>query len=109
MKTSVSRWCWRQDLAAFRGLSDQDRSGFFILLEWMENFRLRFSLDAGREATERFWKVEVMGKGQERERWQLEQWARALAWYLQWFKGASGTSRRCCLDTLILRGFASRA
>ena len=74
---------WREDLAAFRGLSDGERAGFLILLEWFENFRLRFSLEAGRESAIQFWKQEVIGKGV-REEWQLAQWSGALEWYLRW-------------------------
>lgn len=31
------RWCWRKDLAAYRGLTDRERSGFLLVLEWFEN------------------------------------------------------------------------
>jgi hypothetical protein len=31
------RWCWRKDLAAFRGLPDRDRAGLLVVLEWLEN------------------------------------------------------------------------
>jgi hypothetical protein len=51
--------CWRTDLQDFRGLSHFERSGFLICLEWFENFRLRYSLAAGREAAKAFWKSEV--------------------------------------------------
>lgn len=86
MAEFISRWCWRNDLAAFRGLSEGDRAGFLILLEWFENFRLRMGLEAGRSAAGCFWKQEVKGKGCEREDWQLEQWASAMSWYLDWLK-----------------------
>jgi hypothetical protein len=43
------RWCWRSDLAGFRGLSETERNGFLVLLEWFENFRLRLDLPAGRD------------------------------------------------------------
>ncbi len=80
------RWCWRKDLEAFRGLSEGERSGFLVLLEWMENFRLRAGLDAGREAAKVFWAEEVIGHGRVREDWQLEQWSAAIRWYLDWLK-----------------------
>jgi hypothetical protein len=51
--TRASRWCWRKDLAGFRGLSERDREGFLLVLEWFENFRLRHELAAGREAVNR--------------------------------------------------------
>jgi hypothetical protein len=34
MTTRKSRWCWRKDLAEFRGLTDWERSGFLLVLEW---------------------------------------------------------------------------
>ena len=45
-----ARWCWRKDLAEFRGLTDRERTGFLLVLEWFENFRLRHELEAGRDA-----------------------------------------------------------
>lgn len=73
-----SRWCWRKDLAEFRGLSDQDRTGFLLVLEWFENFRLRLQLPAGREAATTFWKTEVTGPDRRREPWQILQWGDAI-------------------------------
>jgi hypothetical protein len=67
--TRKTRWCWRKDLAEFRGLTDRERSGFLLVLEWFENFRLRHSLEAGREAAKAFWKSEVTREGREREKW----------------------------------------
>jgi len=32
-----ARWCWRKDLAEFRGLTDRERSGFLLVLEWFES------------------------------------------------------------------------
>ena len=84
MIATKSRWCWRKDLAGFRGLSDRDRAGFLILLEWMENFRLRHELEAGREASKVFWRSEVLREGGKREGWQLDQWGAAIQWYLNW-------------------------
>jgi len=74
MSASKPRWCWRKDLAEFRGLSDSQRSGFLLVLEWFENFRLRNELEAGREAAKIFWRSEVIRQDREREPWQLEQW-----------------------------------
>lgn len=86
MKTAQSRWCWRKDLAEFRGLSDPERSGFLLVLEWFENFRLRHDLDGGREAARAFWRQEVLREDRPRESWQLEQWEDAIKWYLDWLK-----------------------
>jgi site-specific recombinase XerD len=87
--TRKTRWCWRKDLAEFRGLTDRERAGFLLVLEWFENFRLRHELPAGREAAKAFWKSEVTREDREREKWQLEQWADAIQWYLNWLGACS--------------------
>jgi len=84
MKVKKQRMCWRNDLSAFRGLSDQERMGFLLVLEWFENFRLRLELEAGREAARCFWRTDVLREGRVREPWQLEQWEAAIQWYLNW-------------------------
>jgi len=82
--TPTTRWCWRNDLAGFRGLTDQERSGFLLLLEWFENFRLRHDLPASRQSAATFWKSEVIRPDRQREDWQLNQWTDAIQWYLSW-------------------------
>ena len=84
MSVTKKRHCWRKDLADFRGLTDRERSGFLLVLEWFENFRLRNELEAGRNAAKVFWKTEVIKEDRPRETWQLEQWGDALQWYLKW-------------------------
>jgi integron integrase len=79
-----ARWCWRSDLANFRGLSELERTGFLLVLEWFENFRMRHDLVAGRAAAKAFWRVEVLREGGSREEWQLQQWQMAVRWYLNW-------------------------
>ena len=79
-------YCWRKDLAEFRGLSEMDRTGFLLVLEWFENFRLRYELEANREAARRFWTSEVLREDREREEWQLRQWGDAVQWYLKWLE-----------------------
>ena len=69
MSATKCRWCWRKDLSEFRGLSDQERYGFLMLLEWFENFRLRYELPAGREAAKVFWKTDVLREQRPREEW----------------------------------------
>ena len=64
-----NRWCWRKDLAEFRGLTDRERTGFLLVLEWFENFRMRHEMVAGRESARHFWKTEVIREGREREKW----------------------------------------
>ena len=76
--------CWRADILKSRALSDQDKKGFTIVLEWFENYRLRVGLKAGKEAARRFWREEVQGKDKVRESWQLEQWEEAIRFYLAW-------------------------
>jgi hypothetical protein len=34
MSAIKARWCWRKDLSAFRGMSDRERAGFLLVLEW---------------------------------------------------------------------------
>lgn len=80
------RWCWRRDLAAFRGLTDQERTGFLLVLEWFENFRMRLGLEAGKDAARHFWRSEVRKEGRLRETWQLQQWEDAIRWYLNWLE-----------------------
>ena len=87
--TRKDRWCWRKDLAGFRGLTEKERAGFLLVLEWFENFRMRHELEAGREAAKVFWRTEVMGKSKQREDWQLLQWADAIQWYLEWLGACS--------------------
>ena len=65
--TMHARWCWRKDLAEFRGLTDRERTGFLLVLEWFENFRLRHELEAGRDAARAFWRSEVIGEGRQRD------------------------------------------
>ena len=100
--TGKTRWCWRNDLAGFRGLSDRERAGFLLVLEWFENFRLRLGLEAGREAAKAFWRAEVLREGSAREPWQLEQWGEAIRWYLDWVKACAeaGVDHRSLAERL---------
>ncbi len=91
MNALKTRWCWRKDLSEFRGLTDRERAGFLVFLEWFENFRLRYELPAGRGAAKVFWKSEVIREGREREKWQLAQWTDAIQWYLNWLSACSET------------------
>tara|TARA_R110002167_G_scaffold198891_5_gene402060 strand:- start:97 stop:1377 length:1281 start_codon:yes stop_codon:yes gene_type:complete len=92
--------CWRTDLQNFRGLSDFEKSGFLVCLEWFENFRLRHSLVAGREAAKAFWISEVKRDGIEREDWQLRQWSEAIRWYLAWLEACqlAGKDHRSTIE-----------
>lgn len=89
-------------MADFRGLTEQERAGFLLVLEWFENFRLRHEFAAGRDAAMAFWKSEVLREGREREKWQLDQWSDALAWYLDWLGAcaSAGADHRSLAERL---------
>ncbi|MEP2776434.1 MAG: integron integrase [Luteolibacter sp.] len=89
MNATKRRCCWRRDLAEFRGLTERERTGFLLVLEWFENFRLRLEMEAGREAAKVFWKAEVLRENRPREDWQLEQWGDAIQWYLKWLEACA--------------------
>lgn len=84
-----NRLCWRKDLADFRGLTERERSGFLLILEWFENYRLRHDFAAGREAAKIFWKQEILREDRTREKWQIEQWGDAMQWYLKWLEACA--------------------
>ncbi len=75
--SAKNRLCWRKDLSEFRGLSDRERAGFLLVLEWFENFRLRHDLEANRDAAKIFWRTEVLREDRPRQQWQLDQWGDA--------------------------------
>lgn len=91
MSTPKTRSCWRKDLSEYRNLTDRERSGFLLVLEWFENFRLRNELEAGRTAAKAFWRNEVLREDRPRETWQLEQWGDAIQWYLKWLDACAET------------------
>ena len=78
--------CWRNDLEASRNLTSRQKHGYLMLLGWLENFRLRLHLPAGRKAAVAFWRQQVCHEEKERDSWQLEQWSEAIAWYLHWLE-----------------------
>ena len=110
--------CWRKDLETSRNLNARQKYGFTMLLGWFENFRLRKALPAGRKAAVIFWRKEILNNQKEREPWQLDQWAEAISWYLNWFaicqrKGADHRSiperMRGAADSVAMRrGLARR-
>jgi hypothetical protein len=118
MIASKIRWCWRKDLTEFRGLTDRERAGFLLVLEWFENFRLRHELPAGRDSAKKFWRAEVIKEDRPRESWQLEQWSDAIQWYLKWLEACTseGADHRSLAERLRLavqsagsrRGLAAR-
>lgn len=102
MSVAKMNYCWRKDLSEFRGLSNSERAAFLVVLEWFENYRLRYELVAGRSAAEAFWRHEVLSKVQTRETWQLEQWGDAIQWYLNWLKACAeaGKDHRSLLERI---------
>jgi hypothetical protein len=89
MSSPKTRCCWRRDLSEFRNLTDRERAGFLLVLEWFENFRLRNELEANRAAAKAFWRSEVLREDRPRKPWQLEQWGDAIQWYLKWLDACS--------------------
>ncbi len=73
---------WKDDLAAYRGLSETEIRGYDFLLSWLDQWRQGKGLAPGREAAVRFWRERVLAKP--REEWQLDQWAAAVEWNLDW-------------------------
>lgn len=80
----VKRFDWRADLLASRDLSEGEKHGFEMVLNWFECWRIPKNLPVGREAARRFWRVQVLSK--EREQWQLDQWAESIRWFLHWLR-----------------------
>ena len=78
----MMRFDWRADLFASRDLSDGEKRGFEIVLNWFECWRVPKNIPVGREAARRFWRDQVQSK--DREPWQLNQWAEAIRWFLHW-------------------------
>lgn len=73
---------WRDDLAASRDLTDQNKIGYEITLSWYERWRRNKRLQPGRESARQFWREEVRKK--DRDDWQLAQWTEAIRWFLRW-------------------------
>lgn len=86
MNSAISSdlYAWNRDLEASRDIAVKDHAAFAMILGWMERFRARHRLSAGREACERFWREQVLVKP--REKWQKEQWTSAIRWYLRWLE-----------------------
>jgi len=72
--TSGRRFDWREDLSKSRDLKRREIDAFGYVLGWIEDWRVRKDLPAGREAAKVFWKTDVLREDRPREEWQLEQW-----------------------------------
>ncbi|MBK1829528.1 integron integrase [Verrucomicrobiaceae bacterium R5-34] len=73
---------WREDMLASRDLNDREKQGYGFLLSWYETWRISRRLQPNLQSARQFWRQEVLAK--DRKQWQLEQWAQAVRWYLQW-------------------------
>ncbi len=75
---------WREDLSKARDLSVREVEAYGYVLGWMEDWRRKLDLGAGRAAARRWWKEVVLSK--ERPEWQLRQWEEAIRWFLGWLE-----------------------
>ncbi len=65
-----------------RDLSSREIEAYGFFIGWFEQWRMKRSLKMNRDNARRFWKEVVVVK--DRERWQLDQWAMAMRWLLEW-------------------------
>jgi len=75
---------WREDLAHARDLSKREVEAYGYVLGWIEDWRVKHDLPAGRDAAKRWW-LEV-AKTKDRPEWQLRQWQEAIRWFLAWLE-----------------------
>ncbi len=88
---------WQADLQASRDLTRAEKSAFEMVLGWYEKWRMAHGTEPGRESAALFWKAQV--KAKPRESWQLDQWAQAMRWYLQWLTFCENAGRNAlCLE-----------
>ena len=80
----VRRYDWREDLAKSRNLNRREQEAFGYVLGWLEDWRQKRNLPAGRDAARRWWKE--VAKAKERPAWQLKQWEEAIRWFLGWLE-----------------------
>ena len=73
-----SRFDWREDLLHSRDVKARDVDAYGFALSWYEEWRVKRSLDPGRESARQWWQQAV--KNKERDEWQLRQWAAAIRW-----------------------------
>lgn len=83
---------WKADLQASRDLHLSEKSAFEMILTWYEKWRIAHGAIPGRESAALFWKAQV--KAKPRESWQLQQWAEAMRWYLQWLAFCETNARK---------------
>jgi hypothetical protein len=69
---------WREDLSKARDLTTREIEAYGYVLGWLEDWRRKQDLPAGRDAARRWWKE--VAKSKERPEWQLRQWEEAIRW-----------------------------
>ena len=69
---------------ASRDLNKYEIEGFSFLISWFESWRVSKELQPSRESAKYFWRDVVLEK--KRERWQTDQWAEAMRWFLNWLE-----------------------
>ena len=78
------RFDWREDLSHSRDLTRREIDAYGYVLGWIEDWRVRKDLPAGRDAARAWWRE--VAKAKERPEWQLRQWEEAIRWYLSWLE-----------------------
>ena len=78
------RFDWREDLSHSRDLSRREIDAYGYVLGWIEDWRVKKDLAAGRDAVRAWWRE--VAKAKERPEWQLRQWEEAIRWYLSWLE-----------------------
>lgn len=73
-----ARFDWREDLARSRDLTRREIDAYGYVLGWLEDWRVKRDLPAGREAARGWWRE--VAKAKDRPEWQLRQWEEAIRW-----------------------------
>ncbi len=79
---NIENVSWHDDLTNSRDLSFREIESYGFFLSWFDQWRIGKSFAMNRETGRRFWKEVVIVK--DRDRWQLDQWAIAMRWLLEW-------------------------
>ena len=80
----IRRYDWRDDLSKSRDVTPREQEAYGYVLGWLEDWRQKRSLPAGREAATRWWRE--VAKAKDRPEWQLRQWQEAIRWFLGWLE-----------------------
>lgn len=66
------RFDWREDLSRSRELTRREIDAYGYVLGWIEDWRVKKDMPAGRDAARAWW--QEIAKAKERPEWQLRQW-----------------------------------